>query len=228
MGCPRLVVFARHAESEGNLLTASERTRLEKGTPHYGITEFGEQQLRITSAWLHEHYGEFDAYYASYYRRALESLMGLCPNVEIYEDSRLAEAQRGIHHVVSDRIFAERYPDEAARREREGFYHYRPLGGENWPDVELRAESFHNMLKEEHDGEGVLCIVHGNWLLCYRRIVERLSIEELLRFYHHEAPRNASVTIYRREETGKRPRLALDAYNIVPWEGILDPATTRS
>lgn len=228
---PKEIVFVRHGESEGNVRTKDERAEFDVSTHRYGLTEKGRKQARITGEWLKEEYGEFDFYYTSYYERAVETMRLMYPEQKVYEDPRLAEAQRGHYHTLTDDEFAKKYPDELARKQREGLYHYRPFGGENWADVELRIHSFLSTLARDHPGETGLIVCHGHWLLLFQRLIHHFSINEAVARYNGKASQgifaNTSVTIYKemlhkRKKLGKPievSRLIMDKENFVPWEG---------
>lgn len=222
MGTPRLLVLVRHAESEGNLLPVDERASLEVATHAYPLTKRGVKQAGITGKYLRDCFGRFDAYYTSYYQRAQETMHIIAPDAKAIQDPRLAEAQRGIYHTMTKAQIEERYPEELLRKKREGLYHYRPFGGENWPDVELRIRSFLDTLKSEHDGQSVLAVIHGHWLLLFQRLVHSRTIEEALEGYRRGVVENASVTEYC---SGKNPgspiALILRKENLIPWEGEL-------
>lgn len=225
MGWPEKLVLVRHAESEGNVLSMDERVEHEAATHNYALTSRGRKQAEITGEYLREKFGYFDVNYSSYYRRAKETLQLMYPEVpgepkvKIYEDFRLAEAQRGIYHTLNSEQVKQLYPNEILRRQRENLYHYRPWGGENWPDVELRIDSFLGMLNRDCEGEKVLIVVHGNWLVLLQLLLEHFSIEEALDRYHNSVVENASVTIYNREIIKGRQRLILETHNLIPWKG---------
>ena len=212
MAWPDLLVLVRHAESQGNTLNRDERAKLAVPTFGYPLTEKGRWQAAETGKYLNERFGTFDVYYNSYYERTKETMRIMYPHAKVYEDPRLAEAQRGIYHTMSLNEIAERFPEEIARKDREGLYHYRPWGGENWPDIELRIHSFMGTLARDYGGKRVLITVHGHWLILFQRLVEHFSIEEALRRYDEEIVANASVTIYKGGN-----RLVLQEY-VVPWK----------
>jgi broad specificity phosphatase PhoE len=144
----------------------------------------------------------------------------LYPGEVAYEDARLAEAQRGIWNSYTQEEVDRYFPLEESRKKCEGYYHYRPPGGENWPDIELRILSFINCLRRDYAGKRVLVVTHGNWLVLFQRLVEHLSVDEALKRYEKGHFRNASVTVYEapwRFPTG-RSNLILREENIVPWE----------
>lgn len=221
MGWPQRLVLVRHAESFGNICSADERARSGKAAYSYGLTERGRRQAEITSKYLQQTYGEFDVYYVSYYRRAIETLNILYPHAKIYEDPRLAEGQRGIWQTMTKAEVALKYPEEVERKQREGHYHYRPPGGENWPDIELRIHSFLGTLSRDCEGLNVLIVVHGQWMVLFQKLVHHFSIDEALRRYREAVVENASVTVYRGETRDGRSRLVLEEENRVPWYGLL-------
>jgi broad specificity phosphatase PhoE len=218
MGWPRTLALVRHAESEGNVRGVNERAAYEVATHRYNLTERGRKQAEITGQWLREHYGTFDVRYVSYYNRSAETMRIMCPDEHVYEDPRLAEAQRGIWHTMTAAQMQERFPEEVARKAKEGLYHYRPWGGENWPDIELRIHSFLGTLSRDYDDQNVLIVVHGHWLILFRRLIEHFSIDEAVQQYEHHVTENASVTVFEdRRENGKS-RLAFKEH-VVPWQG---------
>lgn len=219
MGWPKELVLVRHAQSIGNVHTADERTKLDLSTHSYPLTERGRRQAEITGEYLRQNFPGFDIHYVSYYERSKETMKIMFPDAKVYEDPRLAEAQRGIWHVMTREEIGAQMPHELIRREREGYYHYRPLGGENWPDIELRIHSFLTTLSRDYDGQRVVMVVHGNWLILFQRLVHRFSIDQAMADYQRGKFSNASVTIYHGEEVDGRSRLVLKQEDFVPWEG---------
>lgn len=222
MGWPNKLVLVRHAESVGNLKSPDDRAAFECATHAYPLTERGREQARITGEYLHATFGEFDAYYVSYYERSRETMRIMYPDARVYEDPRLAEAQRGIYHAMTRDEIALRFPEELRRKAREGLYHYRPPGGENWPDVELRIHSFLGTLSRDYEGQSMLMVVHGHWLLLFQRLIHHFSIEEAVKRYEAGVFLNASVTLYCGITTNDHSRLVLFRENTVPWKGVIE------
>ncbi|MFA6604098.1 MAG: histidine phosphatase family protein [Patescibacteria group bacterium] len=223
MAWPKLLVLVRHAESKSNVLSANERASFETAPHTYPLTERGRQQAAVTAAYLQRRFGRFDTRYTSYYGRAKETMEILCPGEKYCEDPRLAEAQRGIWHAMTRDEIRERFPEEIRRRDREGFYHHRPIGGENWPDVELRIRSFLDTLTRDHAGARVLLVVHSHWLVLCQRLIHGYSIEECVRRYREQLVENASVTAYAGHDPWLfgRPSLELTLDAVVPWKDLL-------
>lgn len=219
MGWPKLLVLVRHAESIGNIKSVNERATYGVSSHAYALTPRGEQQAEITGQYVRDRFGEFDAYYVSYYLRSHQTMKIMYPSAKVYEDPRLAEGQRGIWHTMTHGQILEQYPYEIERRDREGLYHFRPIGGENWPDIELRIHSFLGTLTRDYENQKVLIVVHGHWLILFQRLIHRFSVEEALLRYHEAVFGNASVTIYEGQTIDSKSRLTLIEENIIPWRG---------
>lgn len=224
MGWPELLVMVRHAQSKGNVLSVDERVEYEVATHKYRLTDLGRKQAEMTGRYLRKKFGDFDSYYTSYYVRAKETLRIMYPRARAYEDSRIAEAQRGIWHSMTKERIKKEFPHEIERKEKEDLYHYRSFGGENWPDIEDRIHGLRGTLNCHNDGEKVLVVCHGHWLLLWQKVHHRWSARKVLRKYKEEGVfENASVTIYERRENNRqgKPNLVLVEENIVPWKGKL-------
>lgn len=221
MGWPKLLVLVRHAESIGNIKSVDERARYGVPSHAYALTPRGKAQAEITGKYLHDRFGEFDIYYVSYYLRSKETMMIMYPEAKVYEDPRLAEGQRGIWHTMTREQIEADFPHEIERRDREGLYHFRPFGGENWPDMELRIHSFLGTLSRDYEDQKVLMVVHGHWLILFQRLIHHFSIDEALLRYHEAVAGNASVTIYKGIQVEGKSRLSLVEENLNPWHGRL-------
>ncbi len=219
MGWPKLLVLVRHAESEGNVLSRNERVKMSTSSHAYKLTERGRKQAELTGEFLKEKFGTFDAYYVSYYTRSKETMAIIYPEAKTYEDPRLAEGQRGMWDTLTDEEMLKKFPEELERKKRDGLYHYRAPGGENWSDIELRIHSFLGTLSRDYEGQSVLMVIHGHWLTLFEKLVHHFSIEEAVSRYHKATKENASVTIYEGRTVDGRSRLVLTEENIVPWKG---------
>ena len=218
MGWPRRLVLIRHGQSEGNVLSMEERVNLDVSTYKYKLTDIGRQQAAMTGAYIAKRFPDgFDSIYCSYYDRARETAHIVFPDACIREDACLAEAQRGIWHTMTHEQVEARFPEEILRKERDGYYHYRPLGGENWPDIEQRIQTFLLKLNQECEGESVCVVGHGHLFVCFQRVLDHLSIDDAIARYRANYFDNASVTIYNLKSLRRRMRLVLACEPIVPW-----------
>lgn len=216
MQYPKEIILVRHGESEANILTSEERTKLDSSTKDYGLTPRGRLQAHDAGAYLRRTYGTFDAYYTSFCRRTKETMEIMFPEAHIIEDARVAEAQRGIWHAMSEVAIDACFPYERARRDKEGLYYYRPFGGENWPDLEIRIHSFIETLFRLHRGQRVLLCVHGHWHIAFERIMQNLTTDETIRRYKEDVAPNGSITIYKGTMINGRPQLVLAKQTFVP------------
>lgn len=225
MSYPKRLVLVRHGESVGNLVDSTERTRLSIGTNLFPLTDRGRKQAAITAEWIRQEYKDgFDAMFSSYYTRAIQTaeiIKSVVDTGKYFVDPRLVEAQRGIYHHLNHAEIALKFPEEHQRRDKEGLYHYRPWGGENWPDVELRLLSLMRDLRLDRPGEEIILVGHGHSFLLLQRLLDGFSPDEALARYlqkddkngHGGVMDNAAVTEYL--FAWGEPRLVRD--NFVPW-----------
>ncbi len=219
MPWPETLVLIRHAESEGNIMEVNERAQALIANYRFPLTPRGERQAALTGDYLRQTFGSFDRRYCSYYERARQTLDIMCPDLHKIEDARLDEGQRGIWHTMTMEQVKLRFPEEIERKEKEDLYHYRPLGGENWPDIELRIQSFLDMLQRDCGGKKILVVTHGHWLILFQKIMQSLSIEEAMRQLDQGVFKNASVMAYRSAKPFRNIRL--ESKDIVPWQGCI-------
>lgn len=223
--CQELLLHIRHAQSVGNLHDEDGRARLEMGTADYPLTDLGHEQARLTGEYVRARFGTFDVAFTSHYRRARETLHVLnVPAKKIIIEPLLAEANRGIWHIMPKAELAERYPDEIRRKKLEGLYHHRSLGGENNADIETRIALFQHRLAHEYAHKKVLVIVHSTWQLLFERRLHNQTPEEFIeRYERKDVISNASIVVYkapRRFLVGKRTSLVKTDY-VIPWKGII-------
>lgn len=222
MTWPSRLILVRHAQSVGNLLGPDERAAKPIGSNLYDLTQLGKEQASSTGAWLREHYPNPDGFYTSYYERTRCTASSLYPDLDLYEDERLAEAQRGIWHTLTRKQVAAKMPWEIERREREGYYHYRPPGGENWPDVELRIRSFNRTIHRRYPGKTLVLVTHGHWILLWKKVIHHWTIDETVQAYKEgrigKQIANASVTVYEGVEDGNGKNVLNAASYTVPWK----------
>ncbi|RMI02071.1 histidine phosphatase family protein [Cellulomonas triticagri] len=202
------LVLVRHGESVGNV--AATRAEQE-GVPVVPITTrdadtplstTGEEQARA----LGDHLAALppdltpDALWCSPYVRARRTAALATAGLDLRPvvDERLRDRELGILDGLTSHGVAQRYPDEAARRDRLGKLYYRPPGGESWADVALRLRSLVDDLVRAEQGR-VLVVCHDAvvWLLRY--VCEGLTEAELMDEVARRSIRNASVTVLTRE-----------------------------
>ena len=199
MDLPRRIVVVRHGESEGNVVALENVHLINKPNHSFSLTENGKAQASRTGEYLRQRFGGFDSYFCSTYKRTQETLGILFPGVDRIIDSRLNEISRGVWNTMPRDVVRKLHPKEEDISETEGSYHYRALGGQNCPDVELGVYSLLDSLRINHSDESVLIAGHGNWMVCFWRVVLNKTAEEYQVRYATDKYKNAAYAIYERE-----------------------------
>ena len=227
------LVIVRHGESHRNVrrLAAAAAGHAEYGgdvrdvdTP---LTTRGERQAESTGRYLRDRF-RFDRIFVSPYLRTVETarlIMKQLPQpVDPTYEERIREKEFGILDGLTRAGITRKYPDELKRRDREGKYYYRPPGGESYPDVALRVHSFLGTLVRDCRRQSVLVVCHSVVVLTFRRLLERLSEQELMTIDRDPAQDvcNCSVTWYEFDPAvGAIGRLVLREFNSVHYPAEL-------
>jgi 2,3-bisphosphoglycerate-dependent phosphoglycerate mutase len=222
---PSQLVIVRHGESERNVAKDVAKS---KGAPTYGsslrdmdtrLTEEGNRQARETGEHLAEEYN-FDAIFTSPYQRTVQTAKQILEQMKakppLKGEERIREIEFGILDGLTTDGMKTKYPEEFARREREGKYWYRPPGGESRPDVALRVHSFLGALTRDYRERSVLVVCHSVVVLVFRRLLERWGEEEYMKTDAEDDVLNCSVTSYRYER--EYNKLVLAFYNKTFYE----------
>ena len=194
---PSKLVIVRHAESERNL----ERDRIEqynsnqlmlstpKRDPDVRLTRRGISQAEITGKALGEEFGSFDIAFVSPYIRTQQTAKIILEGIQ------------------------QKYPEEYERKEREGKYYYRSPGGESYPDVGLRLYNFLSSMIRSASNKNALVVTHSVVVKMFRKTLEKLTEQYVLKIDAENEPKNCGVTCYLlNPDTGK---LKLKYYNKV-------------
>jgi 2,3-bisphosphoglycerate-dependent phosphoglycerate mutase len=161
-------------------------------------------------------FGRIDTIFVSPYLRTRQSaegvIKGLGYSPQIVVEERIREIEFGILDGLSPEGVAAKYPEEVARKKREGKYFYRAAGGENRPDVNLRIHSFLGTLTRSARQKNVLIVCHSVVVMCFRHLLERWGEDDYLQVDKENDVRNASLTIY-----NGCNKLVLEAYNKIVY-----------
>jgi broad specificity phosphatase PhoE len=220
---PNRIILIRHAESVGNIRSREEQRCFPVGTNKYGLSPRGREQARITGEWMREHYPAPDRIIFSYYARTNETVRIIYPDLPLREDALLAERDRGMWTNATEEEVQKLMPWEIRRRDEQGSYHYRPMGGENIPDVEQRVREFRRSIHSNYSEKTIVIVGHSQWILLWQKIVHGWSMEETMkRFDVQDWVANASVTIYSNKYDPQASKYVLE-HNpgtdyIVPWK----------
>lgn len=196
MSWPRRIVMARHGESEGNAKGLDDCSFRDHPNHRFALTDRGRAQACKVGELLRVRYGTFHVHRVSSYARTQQSHELAFPGVSYEIDSRMDELWRGIYHTMisEDRLI--NFPREDRIKQREGWYHYRPPGGQNGPDVELQIHSLLLDLRLNNAGEDVFLSAHGSWMILFNRLVMRKTSEEAEDWHREKHYPNSAIAEY--------------------------------
>lgn len=196
MQLPNTLVLVRHGESEGNVVSKEDLSFKDKANHRFSLTEKGREQAIKAGEFLRKNNFVFDAYFVSTFLRTQETMSLMFPEARPRIDSRLNELWRGIWHTMSLSQVWELYPEERQIKEREGWYHYMPPGGQGCQDVDLMLCSFLQDIALNYSGATIVIAAHGNWEILLSRFLYNLPTEEAERRYKEDKYKNGSITIH--------------------------------
>lgn len=180
------------------------------------LTPKGHRQARAVGEHLAKHF-RFDVLFSSPYLRAIQTSEEIALKMKhkppVVVEERIREIEFGVLDGLMPRGIKAKFPEEDARREREGKYWYRPPGGESRPDVALRVQSFLGTLTRDYRQQNVLIVCHSVVVLIFRRLLERWREDEYLKVDKEEDVKNCSLTIYDYDRDKKK--LVLNGYNTI-------------
>lgn len=226
---PNLLVLVRHGESVNNQhenlmysgkLKTYPKVMKETRNADFYLSSLGRKQALKTGAYLKRTYKQFDAVFSSPYQRTFEtaSIIGAKVGVSKIEiDERIREKESGIWNGLTYDEVKRMYPSEYERKLREKKYYYRPIGGESYPDVNLRVWSFMSMLIRDCSGLNVCVVTHAAVLMAFRTLLDKLNEKQVLSVEKNDV-KNCSITVYQFDPLAKpRPKLALESHGYVAW-----------
>ncbi len=218
---PDALWLVRHGQSVGNVAdnaahdAGAARLDLDVRDPDVELTEAGIGQAEALGTWLRTQDVHPSVVLVSPYERAVRTaeiaLREAGVNIPTVRDERLRERELGVLDGWTGLGIRQKFPDEAARRERLGKFYYRPPGGESWTDVALRVRSLMSTLREEYAGARVLIVSHQAVITVFRYALEGLSEQAVLELDHTQPMANCSVTDYANVDG----RLECNGYNDV-------------
>ena len=223
---PDNLVLVRHGQSvyneerelinRGVLKTYSSNV---KGVRNADIplSPIGKKQAAKTGALLKKLYGNFDVIFASPFKRAENTariIAGHFPKANFIIEERIREKEFGVADGLTPGEIKELFPFEYERKQKEKKYYYRPIGGESYPDINLRLWSFLNTLVREYSRANVLVVSHSAVMLGFRKLLEKIKEDDLLKIDHENDVKNCAIIGYRFDLALKpKPKLKLKIYN---------------
>ena len=228
---PKALVLVRHAESLANyetdlihdhVITGYSNAILNKRDMDVELTDRVHQQASLTGIWLRERFREFDRYFRSPYTRTKQTAQHLFPHADWRDDARIREKDFGILDQLTDEEVEQQYPELVAYKAKVRKFYFRPPGGENYPDMILRAHNFLGMLKRDYPNKNIIVVAHSALLMCFRYLLEKLDEDLLLEKQRSEKIWNASVIVYRQQVINGKSRLVADGPPVIPWREYLE------
>lgn len=150
--------------------------------------------------------------------RFIYGLGGVQPKVVIEE--RIREIEFGIMDGLTPDGMKAKFPEEVARKKREGKYWYRAPGGESRPDVRLRVHSVLNTLTRDYREKHVYVFCHSVVVLAFRSLLERWGEEEYMIVDKENDVLNCGITRYLFDKDLNK--LLLAEYNRIYWDEASD------
>jgi len=230
LGWMNTLVLVRHGESDANV--ASRRAH-SKGLEvvdsvrqaDIALSPLGVKQAVATGKWLTQRF-TFHRVFVSSYLRTIQTAKHICQQftyeAQLRYDERIRERENGILDGLTHRGIVRKHPEEWKRMQREGTYHYRAPGGESYPDVALRVQSFLLSMRQSFAGKDLLVVTHSNTIWAFRRLLERLDEPSLVKMqrdpFHHV--RNCAIFGYEREDNPPpgAPAMAMRHRGVVAYE----------
>jgi broad specificity phosphatase PhoE len=207
----------RHGESTGNIAASraeaegAEVIDIPERDADVPLSPTGQEQAAAVGRWLAgvPAAERPEVAVVSPYRRAVqtaEALLAGAGLTPVY-DERLRDRELGILDLLTGRGVRNRFPAEAARRDRLGKFYHRPPGGESWADVALRVRSLLRDVTADHPGGRVLFVSHDALVWLLRYVVENMHEAELMAVARTTPIANCSVTSWRRVDGVLVPEL---------------------
>lgn len=213
----------RHPETEGNVLGNSGMARLERPNHLFIPTTKGSLQVdNVVEAYRRLELSLPTAIYCSTFlrTRVIAEAFQKISDCPILEDSRLNEKWDGIFHSLPIEEIEEKYSEQIRLRDKIGWYHYTPLGGENGPTVEVRIRSLMRDLGKNFDyaSKTILLGTHGNWQFLFEKIALHQTWQEVEEARKNNPIPNCAISVYHFEPPNKFER-TLNRYTSLGEEG---------
>jgi 2,3-bisphosphoglycerate-dependent phosphoglycerate mutase len=220
---PRSLWFARHGQSEGNVIRDEaeqrheERYELATRDADVPLSDLGRRQASALGRWMAEQPAHLlpDAVLVSPYLRAEETadlvlkeagLTGVRRGV----DERLRDREMGEWDGLTWRGIVARFPEESERAKLVGRFFHRPPGGESWADICLRLRTFLADVARELEGARVLVVAHDVVIQLARVVLEGLDEAAAVELVRGTTYANCGLSTFHRNESRD---LLLERYN---------------
>ncbi|MEZ5321938.1 MAG: histidine phosphatase family protein [Microthrixaceae bacterium] len=198
---PLDLFLVRHGHSEGNrALDAAKKQDLSlmteefrrRNASDYRLTDRGDAQARAAGRWIREWQARhgvaaFDRLYCSPFVRTRETagLLGL-DGAQWQLESLLRERDFGLWAGRDRADVARCFPLSSEQKKRDRFL-WRPEGGENTPDLDMRVREVLASLAREMAGRRVVCVTHEDVMWAFRYRLEKPTVQKWLEDHDDDA-----------------------------------------
>lgn len=228
---PKEIILIRHGQSARNVAKATAKKVGKRASYADGLrdqdtplTDVGFAQAEAVGRFLKTEYPEnfqsdlhIHAIFVSPYLRTRQTaerlIHGLGYQPKVVTEERIREIEFGVLDGLTPEGVQAKYPEEVARRAREGKYWYRAPGAESRPDVKLRCHSVLGTLCRDYVDKVVVLQVHSVVVLAFRALLERWGEEQYLAVDKENDVKNCSITRY----VYDFDRLVLREYNKIVY-----------
>lgn len=239
---PNEILLIRHGQSARNVMKDAAKAAGKQASYADGVrdqdtplTDVGLLQAEAVGRWLGENYTpdlalghssvKIDAFFVSPYLRTRQTaeriIHGMGYPIKMVSEERVREIEFGILDGLTPEGIRAKYPEEVARRAKEGKYWYRAPGGESRPDVKDRLRSFLDTLCRDYREQRIVVICHSVVVLAFRSLLERWGEDQYLIVDKENDVLNCGITRY--VYTGPAGKLQIRDYNRI----VYSPGYTR-
>lgn len=190
MAMPNDIIFARHGQSEANIVQKSDNHGVDEELMRqifarpdwkHRLSDEGIEQAKKAKEWIDRELGglaSFDALYVSPFYRTRETAayMGGVSLGGWTVDDRIVERSWGVYGKVPRAEQRSQFP-LTAQEKMDNPWYTRLDGGESMPDVYGRFRDFQGTLHREQAGKRVFAVSHGDFINAARYGIERLRPE---------------------------------------------------
>ena len=191
MTMPKEIVFARHGQSEANVVQKHDDHGVHRTIADmifkrpdwkHRLTSEGVEQAKMAKQVIDRELGglaSFDALYVSPFMRTRETAayMGGVGLGGWTVDDRIVERSWGVYGKMPRSEQRARFPMTAEEKRLNPWY-TRLDGGESMPDVYARFRDFQSTLHREQADNRVFVVTHGDFMNVARYGIERMLPEE--------------------------------------------------
>jgi|SRR3989344_5496417 len=165
-----LLYLVRHGEKERS------KNQIGKPIAQHGLSKSGLEQAKRAGIFFKSK--KIDVVYCSELERAKQTLNKILPYLnksKVIYTKDINERSWGIHKTREEF-------EQALQKSEIKDYKFKPVGGEDYFDVEKRAQNFLNFLVKNHEEHNVLLVGHGIFFRFLILRMFKLHMNEITNF----------------------------------------------